>query len=387
VDLTPSPAQEAFRREVRDLLRGREAQACLRAIRAAPRRAEPDARPVYRLLGAARLLAPHWPAELGGRGLGAVEAAIAGQELALHGVPDTLYVLSVQIAGHFLLRAGSPEQRTRLLPGMAAGRTFVTILYTEPEAGSDLAALTTEARPDGPGFRLHGRKVHNPKTSQAQLGLTAARVGEAGANKYAGLTLFLVPLDAPGVAVRPVPGLPPEQLHEVTLDGVAVGPDAVVGEVGAGWSLLSAALAAERTGMDLAARARRWLDAAISLPPGGGGSGWGGTATDDLESVGRLGAEVEASRLLAWQAVLDLGEGRLGVAQAAVAKWYASLAAQRVAWWAADQAGLAGTLTRDDEAAALGGLVELALAEAPGLTLSAGTSEMMLQLVAGDLRA
>jgi alkylation response protein AidB-like acyl-CoA dehydrogenase len=377
VNLQFGPAQEAFRREVRDLLRGREAQAHLRVIRVAPRRAEPDARPVYRLLGAARALAPHWPVELGGRGLTAVEAAIVGEELALHGVPDTLHVLSVQIAGHFLLQAGSPEQRARLLPGMAAGRTYVTILYTEPDAGSDLAALETEARPDGHGFRLHGRKVHNPKTSQAQFGLTAARVGVAGVNKYAGLTLFLVPLDAPGVAVRPTPGLAPEQLHEVTLDGVAVGHDAVVGEVGAGWSLLSAALAAERTGMDLAARARRWLDAAAA----------GLDAHAELEMLGRLGAEVEASHLLAWRAALDLGEGRLDVAQAALTKWYASLAAQRVAWWAADLAGLAGTLTRDDPGAALDGLVELALADAPGLTLSAGTSEMMLQLVAGSLRA
>jgi len=381
VDLAPTPRQEAFRREVRDLLGGREAQARLRAIHAAPRHAEPDARPVYELLGAARALAPHWPAALGGRGLTAVEAATVGEELALLGVPDTLYVLSVQIAGQFLLQAGSEEQRRRLLPGLAAGRTYATVLYTEPEAGSDLAALETEARPDGAGFRLHGRKVYNPKTSQAQLGLCAARAGAAGASKYAGLTLFVVPLDAAGIAVRPVPGLGPEQFHEVTLDGVAVGRDAVVGEVGAGWALLSTALAAERTGMDLSARARRWLDAAA-----GGLAAGGEPAAGDLEALGRLGAEVEASRLLAWRAALDLGDGRLDGAQAALTKWYASLAAQRVAWWAADAAGLAGSLSRDDPRAALGGLVELAAAEAPGLTLSAGTSEMMLQLVAGGLR-
>jgi alkylation response protein AidB-like acyl-CoA dehydrogenase len=381
VELALTPAQEAFRREVRDLMGGREARALLRAVHAAPRRAEPDGRPIYRLLGAARALAPHWPAPLGGRGLTAVEAAIVGEELARHAVPDTLYVLSVQIAGHFLLQAGSAEQRARLLPGMAAGRAYVTILYTEPGAGSDLAALETEARPAGAGYRLFGRKVHNPKTGQAQLGLCAARVGPAEPSKYAGLTLFLVPLDAPGVTVRPVPGLAPEQFHEVALDGVAVGPDAVVGEVGAGWSLLSGALAAERTGMDLSARALRWLDAAAA-----GLAKTGEPDEGDLEALGRRGAEAEAARLLAWRAALDLGEGRLDVAQAALTKWYASLAAQRVAWWAAEVAGLAGSLTRDDPEAALGGLVELALAEAPGLTLSAGTSEMMLQLVAGGLR-
>jgi alkylation response protein AidB-like acyl-CoA dehydrogenase len=380
VELALTPAQEAFRLEVRELLGGREARARLREIHEAPRRAEPDARPIYRLLGAAGALAPHWPARLGGRGLGAVEAAIVSDELALHAVPDTLHVLSVQIAGQFLLEAGTDAQRARLLPDMAAGRTYVTILYTEPEAGSDLAALETEARPHGRGFRLHGRKVHNPKTSQAQLGLCAARVGPAGANKYAGLTLFLVPLDADGVTVRPVRGLGPEQFHDVSLDGVEVGPEAVVGEVGAGWSLLSAALAAERTGMDLSARGRRWLDAAAA--------GLGGEPGDgDLETLGRLGAEVEAGRLLAWRAALDLGEGRLDGTRAALTKWYTSVTAQRVAWWAADVAGPAGALTRDDPAAALGGLVELALAEAPGLTLSAGTSEMMLQLAAGTLRA
>ena len=381
MELALSPGQEAFRREVRDLLDGREARARLRAIHAAPRRAEPDARPVYRLLGAARALAPHWPAELGGRGLTAVEAAIVSEELAACGVPDTLYVLSVQIAGHFVLQAGSAQQRARLLPGMAAGETYVTILYTEAGAGSDLAALETEARPDGGGYRLFGRKVHNPKTAQAQLGLCAARVGPGDPNKYAGLTLFLVPLDAQGVAVRPVPGIVPEQLHEVALDGVAVGPESVVGEVGAGWSLLSTALSAERTGMDLSARARRWLDAAAGLVAAAG------PGDADLEALGRVGAEVEAGRLLAWRAALDLGAGRLDVAQAALTKWYTSLTAQRAAWWAADVAGLAGGLTRDDPEAALDGLVELALAEAPGLTLSAGTSEMMLQLVAGGLRS
>jgi alkylation response protein AidB-like acyl-CoA dehydrogenase len=382
VELALTPAQEAFRHEVRELLDGREARARLREIHEAPRRAEPDARPVYRLLGSARALAPHWPEPLGGRGLTAVEAAIVSDELALRAVPDTLHVLSVQIAGQFLLDAGSAEQHARLLPDMAAGRTFATILYTEPGAGSDLAALETEARPDGTGFRLHGRKVYNPKTSQAQLGLCAARVGPSGPNKYAGLTLFLVPLDAGGVTVRPVPGLGPEQYHDVTLDGVAVGPDAVVGEVGAGWSLLTAALAAERTGMDLSARARRWLEAAAAGLAAGPAEPAGG----DLEMLGRLGAEAEAGRLLAWRAALDLGDGRLDAARAALTKWYTSVTAQRVAWWAADVAGLAGSLTRDDPAAALGGTVELALAEAPGLTLSAGTSEMMLQLAAGALR-
>lgn len=378
MDFRLTPAQEAFRAELRGVLDGEEARAALRTIEAAPRPEEPDARPLYRLLGAGRLLAPHWPPELGGRGLGAVEAAIVAEELALRGVPDTLFVLSVQIVGQLLLRAGSPAQRARLLPSMARGDTFCTVLYSEPEAGSDLAALRAEARPGGAGHRLFGLKVYNPKTSQAQFGLCAARVA-GGGSRYAGLTLFVVPLDAPGVTVRRVPNLSPEPFHEVTLEGVEVGPEAVVGEVGAGWSLITAALPLERTGMDYCGRGRRWLDRAARDLVGRGDGG-------ALEALGRLDAEVEAARLLSWRAMLAAGTGRLDDATAALTKWYTSTTAQRVAWWAAGAAGLAGSLSRDDPEAAAGGIVELACAEAPGLSLSAGTSEMMLQIVAGGLR-
>src|SRR5262249_38061161 len=127
-----------------------------------------DPRPVYRRLGQQRLLAPHWPVKYGGRGGDPRGAALGGEGLGRAGGPGTLVVLSVQIVGTFLLTAGSDAQRRRLLPALAAGQRLATVLYTEPQAGSDLAALRTEAvaQPGG-GWSLYGRKVYSVGASAA----------------------------------------------------------------------------------------------------------------------------------------------------------------------------------------------------------------------------
>ncbi|HSR25439.1 MAG TPA: acyl-CoA dehydrogenase family protein [Candidatus Eisenbacteria bacterium] len=363
MDVTAGPA--GVRAAVVALLDGPEG----RALRAA---SPGDPRPLYRRLGGERLLAPHWPSEHGGRGLTAAEAAAVVEEMVRLGVPDTLHVLSVQIVGQFVLIAGTAAQRSTLLGPLARGERFATVLYTEPEAGSDIASVTTTATPaPAGGHRLRGTKVYNPWTSQADVALCLART-EPSRGRYRDLTLFLVPLSALGIEVRPLSSIGAERFHEVVLDGVEVGPEAVVGEVGGAWALMDAALALERTGVEYAARAERWLDLAVGAAVAAGlagGAGW-------LEALGRLGAEAEAARLLAWQVVGRLREGDADGVAAAGSKWYTSRAAQRVAWWAAETG-----------AAALDEALGAAHAEAPGLTLSAGTSEMMLQLVAGALAA
>jgi alkylation response protein AidB-like acyl-CoA dehydrogenase len=378
-----TPEQERFAAEVRRLLAGPEVTAELGNLRRAPAGAEPDPRPLYRLLGARRLLAVHWPARYGGQDRTPLEAGLVAEATIHAGVPDTLHTLSVQIVGNLLLAAGSAEQRERHLPALAAGERFATVLYSEPDAGSDLGALRTEAGRAADGsFRLHGRKVFSVKTHLADTGLCLARTSGADGGPYRDLTLFLVPLDAAGVDVGALGSMADERFADVLLDGVRVGEDAVVGPVGGAWPLLADALALERTGVDYQAKARRWLEAAVrraaAAAPLDGGT---------LEAVGRLGARVEASRLLAWATLDQLAGGRADPATAAAGKWYASETARRVAWWALETLGLEACLRAEDPDAALDGLLDAAYREAPGLTISAGTSEMMLQTVAGSLLA
>ena len=366
--------QEAFVAEVREQLASEPVQRELAKLLESGER-EPDARPLYRELGGLRLLAVNWPEEYGGRGRTLLEAALVAQELVRAGVPDTLHVNTIQIVGLFLLLAGTPEQKEAYLPAFARGEKFASVLYTEPGSGSDLASLRAKAVPDGDGYRLSGTKVFSLKSDITDVALAAARTSDEG-SKYAGITLFLVDLHAEGVRRSVIPSIADEQFHRVELHDVRVPADAVVGEVGEGWPLLSKALAIERTGLDYLLKAERWLGAAAA----GLGDGQGDEAL--AADVGRYGAAVEASRALTWSVLEQLAGDVVDEARAAAAKYYSSELAQVIALWAPTAHGSAYA------ARALSGpdrrILESAFREAPGLTLSAGTSEMMLQIVAGS---
>ncbi|GAA0571560.1 acyl-CoA dehydrogenase family protein [Paractinoplanes ferrugineus] len=357
--------QTRFRTRVRCRFADDRVRDALRRVRAQGVR-EPDTRPLYRVLGDLGLLAVGWPAEYGGGGRDPIETAIAIEELVRAGIPDTMHVNTIQIVGLFLLLAGTEEQKRAHLPAMARGEKFASVLYTEPESGSDLGSLRTTATPDGDGWRLHGEKVFSLKSDVTDLGLCAARTGPG---TYDGISLFLVDLHADGVRVEPIASIADEDFHRIRLDGVRVGAGDLLGETGGGWPLLTRALAVERTGLDYTLKAERWLRAVRDGMPD----------PDDLflAGLGRNAARLEASRLLSWR-VLTGGPDVDEVA-AAVAKLYSSELAQEVAGWAAEVYGFGyGRAWLDNERV---DLLEAAYREAPGLTLSAGTSEVMLQII------
>ncbi len=361
--------QHQFRAEVRQALHAPAVRAAIADATAADG-VEPDQRQLYRVLGELGLLAVHWPAEFGGAGRPLTDAAIVAEELVRAGVPDTLHVNTIQIVGQFLLMAGSAEQKRRHLPALARGERFASVLYTEPDAGSDLGALRTVAEPDGDGYRITGTKVFSLKTRFADLGLCAARTTpEAG--KYQGISLFLVDLRAPGVTVTVIPGVSDEQFHRVDLDSVRVSGDDLLGPRDQGWPLLNEALAIERTGLDYYLKAERWLDAALE------------TVADRepdayLEQIGRWDGALTADHALAWEVLTGLTAGQVDPVAAAVAKYHSSELAQSIALWAADLPTAEQRANRTPAAT----ILDSAYREAPGLTLSAGTSEVMLQIVA-----
>ncbi|WP_218011122.1 acyl-CoA dehydrogenase family protein [Herbidospora mongoliensis] len=363
--------QALFRGDVRKALRSAEMRAAVGEATSADG-VEKDQRPLYRLLGELGLLAVHWPAEFGGAGRPLTDAAIVAEELVRAGVPDTLHVNTIQIVGQFLLMAGSAEQRRRHLPALARGERFASVLYTEPDAGSDLGALRTVAEPDGDGYRITGTKVFSLKTRFVDLGLCAARTSP-GTGKYQGISLFLVDLKAPGVTVTVIPGIGDEHFHQVDLDAVPVSGADLVGPRDQGWPLLNEALAIERTGLDYYLKAEHWLEAALEAladrDPG-----------PYLEQIGRWDGALTADHVLAWEVLAGLEAGRVDPVAAAVAKYHSSELAQSIASWADD---LPGPRQRADRTRAAVTL-DSAYREAPGLTLSAGTSEVMLQIMAAE---
>jgi alkylation response protein AidB-like acyl-CoA dehydrogenase len=371
--VTVGREHESFLAEVRDQLASEPVQRELSKLQESEEH-EPDARQLYRELGRLGLLAVNWPEEYGGQGRTLLESALVVQELVRAGIPDTLHVNTIQIVGLFLLLAGTPEQKEQHLPAFARGEKFASVLYTEPGSGSDLASLRATAVEDGDGYRLNGTKVFSLKSDITDVGLAALRTSDEG-SKYAGLTLFLVDLDAEGVRRSVIPSIADEQFHRVELHDVHVPRDAVVGEVGEGWPLLSKALAIERTGLDYLLKAERWLGAAVE-----GLDGDESLAAD----VGRYGAALEASRALTWSVLEQLAEDVVDEPRAAAAKYYSSELAQEIALWAPRVHGSAYAARGLPSGSRR--VLESAFREAPGLTLSAGTSEMMLQIVAGGVR-
>lgn len=362
--------QECFRANVRQALRTADVRAAV--ADATPRDGvEPDMRSLYRLLGDLGLLAVHWPREFGGAGRPHTDFAIVAEELVRAGVPDTLHVNTIQIVGQFLLMAGTTEQKRRHLPALALGERFASVLYTEPDAGSDLGALRTVAEPDGDGYRITGTKVFSLKTRFVDYGLCAARTSpETG--KYQGISLFLVDLNAPGVTVSVIPGVSDEQFHHVELDSVPVSGDDLIGQRDQGWPLLNKALAIERTGLDYYLKAERWLGAALDVLADRH------DADAYLEQIGRWDGELTADHALAWEVLTGIADDRVDEVAAAVAKYHSSELAQSIALWAADLPSPEQRANRTEAAV----ILDSAYREAPGLTLSAGTSEVMLQIVA-----
>jgi alkylation response protein AidB-like acyl-CoA dehydrogenase len=267
---------------------------------------------------------------------------------------------------------------------MAAGECLAVVLYSEPAAGSDLAGLATRAERDGAGWRLSGEKIWNVGAPDAEFGVCLARTGQ-GSSKYAGLSLFLVPLETSGVHVTRVPAVNPEAFNRVSFDGAALPADALIGPLGGGWQLAHEALTVERTGVYFYGRAQRWLEllgrfSDQQLPA------FCREATSDLR------AEVAAARLLTWQCVDLLARGEDADGAAAAAKWWTADLATRVAALAWRVRHLARADGPDsppgsagDQLTVVSAELDHALREAPGLTLAGGTSEMMLATVSAIL--
>jgi alkylation response protein AidB-like acyl-CoA dehydrogenase len=198
-------------------------------------------------LADAGLIVPHW-APPWGRGATAVEQLVIDQELRRARVRVPHLAVGAWAAPTIAVH-GTPEQQERWVRPTLHGEIAWCQLFSEPEAGSDLAALTTAATKVDGGWRLQGQKVWTSMAREADWGICLARTDPA-APKHLGITYFIVDMQAPGLDIRPLRELTGmEMFNEVFLDGVFVPDDCVVGEVDGGWPLARTTLANERVSM------------------------------------------------------------------------------------------------------------------------------------------
>jgi alkylation response protein AidB-like acyl-CoA dehydrogenase len=247
VDLTLSEAEAAFAAEARAWLSDHLAGELAR-----PRRFESVDDEVawgqrwQAALAADRWVAIAWPERVGGRGASAVEVALYNMEYARAGAPQPINRVGLNLAGPTLLACGTPEQQTRWLPAILDASEIWCQLFSEPDAGSDLAALRTVAEPAEGGWLVRGQKVWTSYARFARWGIALVRT-DPDAPRHRGISYFVIDLDQPGVEVRPLRQITGEaEFNEVFLDDVFVPADHLVGELHGGWAVANTTLAHER---------------------------------------------------------------------------------------------------------------------------------------------
>ncbi|TDC95629.1 acyl-CoA dehydrogenase [Actinomadura sp. 7K507] len=287
---------------------------------------------------------PHWPAEWGG-GMPVAEQIVLYQELAAHDAPRlVLAFVGIHHAAATLLAAGTEEQRRRHLPAILDGEIWAQG-FSEPEAGSDLAALRTTAREEGGAYVVNGQKVWASGAAHADWCLLLART-DPHAPKRRGISYFLLDMSTPGIDVRPIRQATGEaHFCEVFLDDVAVPAAHLVGPVNDGWRVAQETLGAERgmTMLELAERLGnagfRWLLEACARPDPGGER----PLDDPLvrDRLAGLETEVTGLRALCRDLVERHDAGTAGPADASIVKLYYSELLQRMTDFGTQIAGLA----------------------------------------------
>ena len=198
-----------------------------------------------RLLSDAGYAGLSWPKEYGGAGADARLRGIFAEETDRAGAPERLNTIGEDFAGPTIIDYGTAEQKKRFLRPILTGEEIWCQLFSEPEAGSDLASLRTAAtRADG-GWRIRGQKIWTSRAHLAAHAILLARTG--GGPRHKGITYFILPMDSPGVTVRPLAHMLGEaEFNEVFLDDVLVPDDLVLGDVDGGWQVAMATLSYER---------------------------------------------------------------------------------------------------------------------------------------------
>jgi alkylation response protein AidB-like acyl-CoA dehydrogenase len=199
-------------------------------------------------LAATGLLGVAWPKEYGGAGLSKLEQVVLVEELARAGVPAMGYndTFGIKMLGGTLLRWGTEEQKRHFLPRILSGEHLWCQGFSEPGSGSDLASLSTRAVLDGGQWVINGQKLWTSRASEANWIFLLARTNPA-ASKNRGISFLLVPMEQPGIEVRPIRALSGEsEFNEVFFDAATTPADHVVGDVDGGWAVASTLLGLER---------------------------------------------------------------------------------------------------------------------------------------------
>ncbi len=270
------------------------------------------------------LLVPHWPVEHGGLGGNSWDHFILGEELWAVGEPRGPQYMNVNWIGPVLMRYGTKQQQERFLPEMREGKVTWCQGFSEPSAGSDLAALRTQATPVEGGYSVTGAKVW---TSYAGLGDYCFLLARTSSDRKGGIVILLVDMTTPGIQVKDIPSVIGRgDIHEVFFDDVFVPADRLLGEIGQAWEIINFGLANERIGIPRYAFSERMVQRAVNRLKADG-------RYDDpvvQDRLGRVFALCQAARMMVYKVIDERSKGKEPNAYGNLARWAVVRADQAV---------------------------------------------------------
>ncbi len=382
--LAESPEQHALRMQLRayfaDLL-----TPAVREQLGTPGEGSPEFRRVVRQLGADGWLGLSWPVEFGGQGRPSTDQFIMFDEIQRAHAPFPF--VTVNTVGPAIVARGTDEQKAAYLPGILAGEINFAIGYTEPEAGTDLASLRTSAVLDGDEWLINGNKVYTSGANQADYIWLACRT-DPEAPKHKGISIIIVPTASPGFSWTPITTVGDVRTTATYYADVRVPVDNVVGQVNAGWGLITMQLNHERVGLAaLSGLTARLLDdvtawARITAASADGSA----TRMIDLPWVqidlARCHALLQAVRLMTWKLVRAVSDNTLGPAQASSVKVFGTEKVVDVYRIMQGVLGPLANIRSGSPGAVLHGELERAARAAQINTFGGGVNEIQRDLVA-----
>ncbi len=333
-----------------------------------------------RKLGAKGWFGLNWPAEYGGLGLGAVHLHLLMSEFEYWGVPGP--DLTVTSIAPMIMRHGTEQNKQEFLPAIARGEMTCALGYSEPDAGTDLASLRTRAVRDGDEWVINGSKIWNSGAQRSTHEWLCVRT-DPDAPRHRGISVIVVPVDSPGVRIRPLIAWSGYRTNEVFFDDVRVPVTNLIGEENHGWSYITGALDLERGALTNAGDLRRALDElqVLARTPRLDGS----VPLDNPAIRRRLAqaeADVEVAGLMGHEASSMLADGVIPTVEVSVEKVFSSELRQRIADLGIDVLGAEGLLAHRNPEARAGGRFEKLYRFAPLMRFGGGTNEVLRDVIA-----
>ena len=317
-----------------------------------------------------------WPKQYGGHERSALERYVMTEEMLAGGAPVGGHWVADRQSGHQILRYGSERAKQLILPRITAGQCFFGIGMSEPDSGSDLAAVRSRAIKVDGGWKISGTKVWTSNAHRSHYLIALARTAPKEEDRHAGMTQFIIDLSQPGVSVRPIYNLyGGHDFNEVVFDGYFVADDMVMGGVGSGWNMVTGELVFERSGPDRFLSTYQLLTESIRSV---------GANPDERSAndIGRFVAHLASLRRMSTSIAGMLDRGAQPMVEAALVKDVGTAFEREIAETFRHLIPTEPTL---GDGASYPELLGMTILRSPGFTLRGGTREILRGMIARGL--